>query len=164
MARYNWDAIRTDHEIHGMSYSQLMDKYGVSKGALSKQANKEGWAKAKGEPIIRRHVNAIKELKESSDESEQLKGSQKLAVHLEVDRRLRLEGIFMSAIEYNQRKATSLIMHKGDNVELHELNMHSQITIRNKDGVFGKVQPIEKEEGQHNIIEALNVIAGKLPD
>jgi len=63
-----------------------------------------------------------------------------------------MEGVFMDAIEYNQRKANRLMINKGDDVELHELNMHSQITIRNKDGVFGKVQPIEKEEVKKNIV------------
>jgi len=131
-----WKAVREAYEVDCKSSTKLSKEYGIAESTICRRMKKHGWNRVKTQDVIEKSVSATKALAELTQENASLTQ----AVSREVDRRLRLEGIFMSAIEYNQRKATSLIMHKGDNVELHELNMHSQITARNKDCVMGKPQ------------------------
>jgi len=147
-----------------MGYTQLIKKYDIAKSSLSKRINKDGWVKAKSEPLIERQVNAVKELRETAQESEQLGKPLANAVRQEVDRRLRLEGIFMNAVEYNQVLANKILEQKGENAELHELNIHSQLTARNKESVVGRM-PTTQVNIQTNVStdadSVLTQIAGK---
>jgi len=143
-----WKAIREAYEVDCKSSTKLSKEYGVAESTICRRMKKDGWNRVKTQGVIEKGVSANKALAELTQENASLTQ----AVSREVDRRLRLDGIFMDAIEYNQKRANKVMISKGDNIELHELNMHSQITIRNKDGVFGKVQPIEKEEVKQNIV------------
>jgi len=142
MAKYNWAKIRDDYEIHGLSYSGLREKYGCGRATISERAKKDGWDREKTEQAIAAKARAQRDLIEITEQNRTDFGERSVLVDREAERRLRLEGIFMDSLEYNQALANQIIKrkkHAGD-VELQDVQVHSQITNRNKDGVMGKPQ------------------------
>jgi len=139
VAKYNWDKIRDSFEIEGLSYAKLTKKFGVAKATISERVKKEGWVKGRAEHIISSKVLNIKEKNEIERQAEQEFSGRSGAISKEVDRRLRLEGLFTDSLEYNQKLANKTLKKLAENAELQDLNIHSQITNRNKDGIIGKM-------------------------
>ncbi len=72
----DWDAVERDYRTGKFTQRELADKYGVTHGAVGKQAREHGWKKDLTEEI-RRATNA--KLTEQLVSSEVAKGSQQVA-------------------------------------------------------------------------------------
>jgi len=133
-----WQAIRTEYEVDCISSTKLSNKYGVAESTICRRMKKEGWDRNKTQDAIEKKVSSIKALAEIT----QVNASGTQAILQEAERRLRLEGFFMDALEYNQTVANNTLKRNIDDgsAELTHINLHSQITNRNKDGVMGKPQ------------------------
>ncbi|OPH36722.1 hypothetical protein [Moraxella lacunata] len=130
-----WELARADYEIHGLSYSDLVKKYGMSRGSISKRANDEQWQQGKNEQLITKKVNAIIELQKTEQQIEQLEPLVQKSIDSEVALRLARENLFIDSALKNQQRANELLEMADD---LAQLNQHSQITARNKETVLGK--------------------------
>lgn len=130
-----WELARADYEIHGFSYSDLVKKYGMSRGSISKRANDEQWQQGKNEQLITKKVNAIIELQKTEQQIEQLEPLVQKSIDAEVSLRLARENLFIDSALKNQKRANELLEMADD---LAQLNQHSQITARNKETVLGK--------------------------
>jgi lambda repressor-like predicted transcriptional regulator len=143
MARLNdkkWELLQADFEVRGMSLAELSHKYSVGRSTISEKAKREGWEKGKHEHLVIEKVNAVKALEKNRTETEQLPNSVQKAIDKDADYLLEMEGIFKASLQYNQVKATNLLKKKAnaDDLTLADLNLHSQITVRNMDRVMGK--------------------------
>jgi len=132
-----WRTIRKAYEVDLMSSTKLSKQYGVAESTICRRMHKEGWNREKMQDAIEKRVSSIKVLAEITQDN----ASQTQVICNEADRRLRLEGIFMDSLEYNQALANSIIKRKKKDgtAELNDVQAHSQITNRNKDGVLGKM-------------------------
>lgn len=130
-----WEIVRMDYEVHGLSYSELADKHPTSKAAISRRANKEGWQQGRVEQIVQEKVNAHKALHEVEQKVERLVPLEQKSVEYEVATRLAQEQIFINSALRNQQKADEMLPFA---VEMKDLNAHSQLTQRNKETVLGK--------------------------
>ncbi|MBS9779911.1 MAG: hypothetical protein KGV51_04720 [Moraxellaceae bacterium] len=130
-----WQIVRADYEIQGLSYRELVEKHGISKATISRRANKENWLQGKVEHIVQKKVEVLTELDSISEQVEKLPPLEQQTIDKEVAERLAREKIFIDSAMRNQRKADSML---GSAEELSELNTHSQITARNKETVLGK--------------------------
>ena len=74
--KIDWDAVERDYRTGKFTQRELADKYGVTHGAVGKQAREHGWKKDLTEEI-RRATNA--KLTEQLVSSEVAKGSQQVA-------------------------------------------------------------------------------------
>lgn len=154
-----WQSVRADYEISGLSYSELAKKHNTSKPAISRRAKKEDWTQGKVEHLVQKKVNAIREIKEVEQQAERLVPLDRLAIDNEVDKRLAQQQYFIDSAMSNQEKANGLI-NDLPVVELDDLNKHSQITARNKDTVLGK-QPDTAVQVNNNIQPPVFNITGK---
>lgn len=66
-----WMAARADFEIAGMSVTEIAQKYGVAKSAVSMKAKAQGWELNKTERAQDKKVNAVIALAEVETETEQ---------------------------------------------------------------------------------------------
>ncbi|MDX8383566.1 MAG: hypothetical protein R8M45_05755 [Ghiorsea sp.] len=142
MARLNkeqWRLLRIDYEVKAMTLAQLSDKYGADRGNISKRAKKEAWEREEVQQIIAEKVNAAKDLAESQKKITTLSTTGVVDIDKEVTHRLELEGMFADSIKFNQSLANQQLKIMGNGAELQHINLHSQITNRNKDGALGKM-------------------------
>jgi len=139
LSKEQWSKVRIDFEVRGMTLSELSAKHHADRGNISKRAKKECWEREKVQHIIDKKTNAHKALEEANQEITTLSTTGVVEIDKEVDRRLRLEGLFTDSLEYNQNLANQILKAKDASAELQDLNIHSQITNRNKDGVLGKM-------------------------
>jgi len=150
VAKYNWGNIRDDYEMHGLSYSQLSAKYGCSRGLISGRAKKDAWDKQKVEQAIDKKAGAVRVLAEITEQNRTDFGNRSVLIDKEAERRLEAEGFYNDAIKYNQALANRVLKEKGTKADLQEINMHSQLTNRNKEGVLGKM-PTTQVNIQNNV-------------
>jgi hypothetical protein len=142
-----WELAKQDYEIHGLSYSELVEKYGMSKGSISKRAKDENWQQGKNEHLIQKKVSVIKELQETEQQIERLEPVVQKSIEHEVSIRLAREKLFTDSALRNQKKANEMLEMAA---ELSEINQHSQITARNKETVLGK-QPDTAIQVNNNV-------------
>ena len=135
-----WELAKQDYEIHGLSYSELVEKYGMSKGSISKRAKDEYWQQGKNEHLIQKKVSVIKELKETEQQIEQLEPVVQKSIEHEVSIRLARENFFIDSAMMNQKYSNEEIQKSKEMGELSigELKAHSDITAKNKETVLGK--------------------------
>ena len=57
-----WEKVRVDHEVNGMSFSELERKYGVNNSNISRRAKKEGWNQTETQNLITATVENEKEI------------------------------------------------------------------------------------------------------
>ena len=142
-----WELAKQDYEVHGLSYSELVEKYGMSKGSISKRAKDECWQQGKNEHLIQKKVSVIKELQKTEQQIEQLEPVVQKSIEQEVSIRLARENLFIDSALRNQKKANEMLEMAA---ELSEINQHSQITARNKETVLGK-QPDTAIQVNNNV-------------
>jgi hypothetical protein len=144
----DWDKIRADFECSDLSYSDLADKHGVTKGAISKKAAKDGWVRGKRKQIVSKKVEAIQVIDSIEKETETLTTYDQIAINQEVDRRLRLASLITSGIEKSQKLANDLLdvaetlgteTEGGFKAALIATDNHSKVTQRNAAVIFGTV-------------------------
>ena len=142
-----WELARQDYEVHGLSYSELVEKYGMSKGSISKRAKDECWQQGKNEQLIQKKVSVLKELQETEQQIERLEPIVQKSIEQEVSLRLARENLFIDSALRNQKKANEMLEMAA---ELSEINQHSQITARNRETVLGK-QPDTAIQVNNNV-------------
>lgn len=147
-----WELAKQDYEIHGLSYSELVEKYGMSKGSISKRAKDEYWQQGKNEHLIQKKVSVIKELKETEQQIEQLEPVVQKSIEHEVSIRLARENFFIDSAMMNQKYSNEEIQKSKEMGELSigELKAHSDITAKNKETVLGK-QPDTAIQVNNNV-------------
>ena len=147
-----WELAKQDYEIHGLSYSELVEKYGMSKGSISKRAKDEYWQQGKNEHLIQKKVSVIKELKETEQQIEQLETVVQKSIEHEVSIRLARENFFIDSAMMNQKYSNEEIQKSKEMGELSigELKAHSDITAKNKETVLGK-QPDAAIQVNNNV-------------
>ena len=135
-----WELAKQDYEIHGLSYSELVEKHGMSKGSISKRAKDENWQQGKNEHLIQKKVSVIKELQETEQQIEQLEPVVQKSIEQEVALRLARENFFIDSAMMNQKYSNEEIKKSKELGELSigELKAHSDITAKNKETVLGK--------------------------
>jgi len=147
-----WAKLRQDYEVTGMSLSGLSNKYGADRGNISKRAKKECWEKEKIQQIIKKKVSINKELENISAEITTLSTTGVVEIELEVDRRLRLENMFDSDVEHNQRGQTKKLkeLEKMNKAELQHYAIHASTTLKNRDTILGKLPTTQVNIQQNN--------------
>ena len=147
-----WELAKQDYEIHGLSYSELVEKYGMSKGSISKRAKDEYWQQGKNEHLIQKKVSVIKELQETEQQIEQLEPVVQKSIEHEVSIRLARENFFIDSAMMNQKYSNEEIQKSKEMGELSigELKAHSDITAKNKETVLGK-QPDTAIQVNNNV-------------
>ena len=135
-----WELAKQDYEIHGLSYSELVEKHGMSKGSISKRAKDENWQQGKNEHLIQKKVSVIKELQETEQQIEQLEPVVQKSIEHEVSIRLARENFFKNSAMMNQKYSNEENKKSKELGELSigELKAHSDITAKNKETVLGK--------------------------
>jgi len=58
-----WNRVRTDWEFRHMSFSEISNKYHISRATISKRKNKEGWDRVYVQQLHERRVKLLIELK-----------------------------------------------------------------------------------------------------
>jgi len=58
-----WNRVRTDWEFSCITFSEMSNKYHISKAAISKRKNKEGWSRVHVQQLQKRRVELLLELK-----------------------------------------------------------------------------------------------------
>ncbi|MDO5686766.1 MAG: hypothetical protein Q4G42_05210 [Neisseria sp.] len=141
LTRQQWEQCRIDYEVKKMSYTELENKYNVNRSNISRRATKERWNQEKTQQIIAASVDVERKTQQINEETQHLNATTQRAIQKEVSDRLELEGIFMNAVRFNQAQANKLLAQQVTQgvVELGGLNMHSQITARNKETALGKM-------------------------
>ena len=86
-----WEKVRVDHEVNGMSFSELERKYGVNNSNISRRAKKEGWNQAETQNLITATVENEKEKLALRNETQRLNATLRSAVQEEVFDRLAFE-------------------------------------------------------------------------
>ncbi len=152
----DWGAIRDDHEIKSMSYSELSEKYGVSRAAISKQAKANGWVKGVSEQLINSKVEAIQTLSRISEQLVNRPVETRVVFEQEVDRRLRLANLISDGIDKSQRLVNKLLdvaetlgteTEDGFKAALIATDNHSKVTQRNAAVIFGTVPESKSGDG-----------------
>ena len=147
-----WELAKQDYEIHGLSYSELVEKYGMSKGSISKRAKDECWQQGKNEHLIQKKVSVIKELQETEQQIEQLEPVVQKSIEHEVSIRLARENFFIDSAMMNQKYSNEEIKKSKElgDLSIGELKAHSDITAKNKETVLGK-QPDTAIQVNNNV-------------
>jgi hypothetical protein len=86
-----WEKVRVDHEVNGMSFSELERKYGVNNSNISRRAKKEGWNQTETQNLITATVENEKEKLALRNETQRLNATLRSAVQEEVFDRLAFE-------------------------------------------------------------------------
>ena len=86
-----WEKVRVDHEVNGMSFSELERKYGVNNSNISRRAKKEGWNQAETQNLITATVENEKEKLALRRETQKLNAETQRAVQEAVFDRLAFE-------------------------------------------------------------------------
>ena len=86
-----WEKVRVDHEVNGMSFSELERKYGVNNSNISRRAKKEGWNQTETQNLIAATVENEKEKLALRNETQRLNATLRSAVQEEVFDRLAFE-------------------------------------------------------------------------
>ena len=167
-----WELAKQDYEVHGLSYSELVEKYGMSKGSISKRAKDENWQQGKNEHLIQKKVSVIKELQETEQQIERLEPIVQKSIAHEVSIRLARENFFTDSAMMNQKYSNEEVEKnkKSGELSIGELKAHSEITAKNKETVLGK-QPStaiqvnnnvstisDKDEFKQVALEVLNMV------
>jgi len=163
LSKEQWEALRVDYEVKGMTLSELSSKYGADRGNISKRSKKYNWQREKVQQIIGDKISAAKALGDIAERTTTLDSNVVIAIEKEVDRRMRLEGLFTDSIEYNQNLANQILKAKDASAELQDLNIHSQITNRNKDGIMGKM-PQTQVNIQNNVSTDADSVVKRLKE
>jgi len=58
-----WNRVRTDWEFKNMTFSEISNKYHISRATISKRKNKEGWDRVYVQQLQERRVKLLIELK-----------------------------------------------------------------------------------------------------
>jgi len=135
LSNAQWADIRKQYEVDKVSTVQLAKSFGVADTTIQRRLKRERWCREKTQDAIEKKVSAIKALADATQDNAGITQ----AINIEADRRLRLEGLFADSLEYNQKLANKTLKNLADGAELQDLNIHSQITNRNKDGIMGKM-------------------------
>jgi len=146
LSKVEWKAIREAYEIDIRSTVSLAKEYGVADTTIQRRIKKEAWNRAKTQDVIAKKVSVAKACQELTQDNAGIMQ----AVDEEVQRRLRLEGVFLDSLELNQMLANKQLQKMGESAELQHINIHSQITNRNKDGVVGKMPTTQVNIQQNN--------------
>lgn len=64
-----WEQARAEYEVRGVSLGEVARHFGVSRQAVSKQAQKDGWVQGGSCGVVDKKVNAIKGLYDAEQES-----------------------------------------------------------------------------------------------
>jgi len=64
LSQIEWNRVRTDWEFMGMTFSEMSNKYRISKASISKRKNKEGWSRVHVQQLQARRVELLLELKD----------------------------------------------------------------------------------------------------
>lgn len=163
----DWQAVRDDYEIRGMSYSEIAIKYGIDKSSISKKSSSEGWSKGIIQPLINKKVEAVQTISEINEKLITLAPASRVAVEEEFNKRLRLAALMSDGIEKSQRLANQLLdkaeslgtdNEDGFKAALIATDNHSKVTQRNAATVFVSMP----ERNNQQADTRFNSIADKL--
>ena len=153
----DWECLKADFEIRGMSLSELSEKYGVGKATISDRKKKDAlngddWLKGKTEHLAEKKANLIIELKETERQTEHLKPNEIEAFNSVVNDLVVARNFFIDSAMMNQKYSNEEIKKSKELGELSigELKAHSDITAKNKETVLGK-QPDTAIQVNNNV-------------
>jgi len=63
LSQVEWNRVRTDWEVRHMSFTDISNKYHISRATISKRKNKEGWDRVYVQQLQARRVELLIELK-----------------------------------------------------------------------------------------------------
>jgi len=158
LTQAEWHQIREAYEVGCISTVALAKKYNVADTTIQRRIKKEGWDRLKTQAVIDKKVSATRAFVELTQENAGIAQ----AVNQEVETRLRQEQIFTNALEYNQSIANRALKElvSNNDMDLQKINLHSQVTNRNKEGILGKVQQVPAVEEKKAVIIEVRKIGG----
>lgn len=157
LTAHQWQTIREDYEVRCKSTIALAKEYGVADTTIQRRLKKDNWSREKTQYAIDAQVKATKAFTELTQENA---GVAQVA-SAEVTERLELEGYFTNSIKLNQSMANKKLKAAGANAELADLDIHSRLTNRNKDGLLGKT-PQTQVNIQNNVGSDADAIVERL--
>lgn len=92
MTGEQWELVKTDFEVRGLSLNSLAEKYPVDRSAISKRAKRECWQKGKLHSLIARKMALIKELVDIAVESHDLPAAYQFTIEDVIRERLEADG------------------------------------------------------------------------
>ena len=165
-----WNLVKADYTVNGMSYTQLSDKYNVDKAAISRKAKSEAWTKAKNQQVVDKKVNALIELNECQLQTQQMTIEEQLKVEDSVKHELVMKGINQNFEQTLMGKAVDIARGidvqeddyaAGKVVQLSSayknMNSHKnpQQTVINNTNAQQNIQPIISDDFKQQITELL---------
>ncbi len=96
LTKEQWEKAHADYEARGISLGEVARRYGVDVAAVSRRAKKEGWTQGKSQDLVKRKVNAVKELAAVEKESQDLPLTLRYTIDEAASERLQAEGITAS--------------------------------------------------------------------
>jgi len=104
-----WEKVRADYEVRGISIREAARKFGVSDVAVGKKARAEAWIQGKSSHLVERKVSALKEIANIDEESSQFSKVEQMTIDKVARERLRAEGILAELDVALGRKAIALL-------------------------------------------------------
>jgi hypothetical protein len=150
--KYNWEKIRKDLEC-GQNHEYVHKKYDVAYDVINKHLKRNPLEINQGAKSI------IKGFDEVSQVISQVRDKRpdlvETATKIAIERNRHID-LFTKSILRNQAFADSKI---NDESNLNDLDTHSRLTNRNKDGVLGKepTNVINNTNAQQNIISEIRI-------
>lgn len=120
LTRAQWEQVRADYEVKGVSFTALAERHHVDRAAISRRAKKEGWIKGKSHALVERKVTALKEVAAVEAESHALPARHQHTLESVVRERLQAEGLMAELDVALAQKGLELVQ-KIRNPEEYEL-------------------------------------------
>lgn len=88
-----WEQARAEYEVRGISLGEVARRFGITTGAVSQRAKKEGWIQGKTKGLVDKKVNAVKMLAEYGIETKELPYSFQHTIETVAKERLQADGV-----------------------------------------------------------------------
>lgn len=87
-----WEQAKADYEVKGISLGEVARRYGVTTGAVSQKAKKDGWIQGKSKGLVDKKVNAVKALAEYGLQTKDLPYTLRHTIETVAQERLQADG------------------------------------------------------------------------
>lgn len=92
LTQAQWEQARAEYEVRGISLGEIARRYGVTTGAVSQKARKEGWIQGKTKGLVDKKVNAVKALAEYGVETKDLPYTLRHTIETVAAERIQADG------------------------------------------------------------------------
>ncbi len=161
LTKEEWQKVRIEYEIKGMSHAELAEKYHLPRSTVAYQSSTKGWIKGKAENAVQKKAQIYRDLKAIEKETEHFTAWEKAALDIEARSRAKMQLFFEDSAIKNQKAANSMLMKQVEEGNICGIESHARITARNRETVLGKT-PETQVNVQQNAAQTSTIDLSKL--